>query len=209
MGQVSPFTGQPSGDSGMPPPGFKVQPMEDVNMSDEVESPPPNNRAGFAPLGFFRRAVFQRLLLFSTVKLFVYLYKLYDDCDSTIQFYEKLEVYFFIISVASLIVPPIFYAIYLIGANLAKDDILDGTEIGTKAVNGLLLCPWQIKRHLDVLHFAAQRACMWRTPDQDEEQEQQAMERAADVLEFFEDFYAGFLQIFLQFYIYLGTQKLG
>ena len=56
-------------------------------------------------------------------------------------------------------------------------------------------------RHLDVLHFVSERICMCRSPKPEEQEDIQSMQRNAEVLEFFEDFYAGFLQILLQLYI--------
>ena len=63
----------------------------------------------------------------------------------------------------------------------------------------------RVRRHLDRLYFAAQRACYCREPDVVERHQLDLMEREADVLEFFEDFFAGFLQIGLQVYIALGA----
>jgi hypothetical protein len=42
---------------------------------------------------------------------------------------------------------------------------------------------------------------MYRTPQSNEKEDIASMQRNAEVLEFFEDFYAGFLQILLQLYI--------
>ena len=42
---------------------------------------------------------------------------------------------------------------------------------------------------------------MCRSPKPEEQEDIQSMQRNAEVLEFFEDFYAGFLQILLQLYI--------
>ncbi|RWS20278.1 hypothetical protein B4U80_07668, partial [Leptotrombidium deliense] len=61
-----------------------------------------------------------------------------------------------------------------------------------------------IDRHLDVLYFSAQRICFWRKPNVDESNDMQQMERSAETLEFFADFYAGFIQILLQLYIIIG-----
>lgn len=149
--------------------------------------------------------IFQRMLFLSLVRISIYLFKLYEDGSAVNEYYNSVDLYFCIISVASLLVPPLFYAIYLIGSNLAKDDVLDSAEISTKALNGVLLILWQIKRHLDVLHFTAQRVCQWRSAKSAERNDLNTMARSAEILEFFEDFYAGFLQIILQLYIYLGT----
>ena len=154
---------------------------------------------------FCGRFVFQKLLALAVIRLSVYLFKLYEDVATTSEYKKAGEVNFLLITAACLIVPPVFYAIFLIGSNLAKDDVLDKSEIGTKTVNGLLLIPWQIKRHLDLLHFAAQRVCEWRAPNGSEEEVVQTLKRNAEILEFFEDLYAGFLQIFLQLYLFFKT----
>lgn len=154
---------------------------------------------------FFGRFIFQKLLTLSVIRLSIYMFKLYEDVATAGEYKKVAEVNFLLITAACLVVPPVFYAIFLIGSNLAKDDVLNKSEIGTKTVNGLLLIPWQIKRHLDVLHFAAQRVCEWRSPDKPEEEVLQTLKRNAEILEFFEDLYAGFLQIFLQLYLFFKT----
>ena len=63
---------------------------------------------------------------------------------------------------------------------------------------------WQIKRHLDLLYFSAQRICDFRKLNEDEENDLILMKRNANVLEFFQNFYAGFIQILLQTYIFMG-----
>lgn len=50
----------------------------------------------------------------------------------------------------------------LLGAKLTKQEVLDRKDIGTDAVTGLLLFCWQIKRHLDLLHFSARNICDFR-----------------------------------------------
>lgn len=73
----------------------------------------------------------------------------------------------------------------------------------------LLVC-WQLKRHLDMLHFSAQRICHFRPASFDEDETLKGLKRNADVLEFFENFYAAVLQVILQLYIYFGqTDWLG
>lgn len=151
----------------------------------------------------FSRILFQKLLLMAVVRLSVYVFKLVEDANSVKEYEAGKHFKFMLISAACLIVPPVFYSIYLMGQNLTKDDVIDRRELGTKAVNGLLLIPWQIKRHLDVLHYSAQRVCAFRPPTKSENQELQSMERHAEILEFFEDLYAGFLQILLQVYLIL------
>lgn len=154
------------------------------------------------------KLMFQKLLLLASARLMIYLFKMFQDCKEVHEHYTNFDTNFFLISLLSLVTPPLFYIVYLIGSNFAKDDILDTAEIGTKTVNGFLLFPWQIKRHLDVLHFAAQRVCQWRSANEEEKDNVEAMKRNAEILEFFEDFYSGFLQILLQLYIYVGTIEL-
>lgn len=154
---------------------------------------------------FVTATLFQRLLIFSLTRLIVYINKLYQDYGATNQYSSSKEYNFFTLSIISLIAPPILYALFLTGANLAKEDKIDVKEVGTRTVNGILLIPWQIKRHLDVLYFAAQRVCHCRSPNEKEVQEIKSLQMSAEVLEFFEDFYSGFLQIIMQIYILLGT----
>ncbi|RWS10159.1 hypothetical protein B4U79_12785 [Dinothrombium tinctorium] len=158
--------------------------------------------------GVFHRIVFQKLLLFSTVRLIIYLNKLYQDVNAVGEYSSKDYYKYCIISVLALTSPIIIYTFYLIGAHLAKDDIIDKVDVSTRTVNGLLLIPWQIKRHLDMLYFTAQRACQWRKPAKEEREEIKSLERNAEILEFFEDFYSGFLQLLLQIYILLGSDVL-
>ena len=152
---------------------------------------------------------FQKLLLLAVVRLTVYMFKLVEDVKSVKEYKIQDQVNFMLLSATCLIIPSVCYSVYLMGQHLTKDDVIDKRELGTKAVNGLLLMPWQIKRHLDVLHFAAQRVCMWRAPDKQEVQDLQTMKRNAEILEFFEDVYAGFLQILLQIYLCLSFNLTG
>jgi hypothetical protein len=92
------------------------------------------------------KLLFQRLLILSVVRLIIYLNKLYQDCNAVTTYYTDSDFYFFIISIISLIAPPIVYALYLIGESLVKEDQIDKSDVSTKTVNGLLLIPWQIKR---------------------------------------------------------------
>jgi hypothetical protein len=54
---------------------------------------------------------------------------------------------------------------------------------------------------LDVLHFVTQKVGILRKPRPDERKVISSMKQKAEVLEYFEDFYAGFLQILLQLYV--------
>ncbi|RWS27165.1 hypothetical protein B4U80_07086 [Leptotrombidium deliense] len=179
--------------------------------------------------GCFIRPIFQIMLVSSLVRLTIYLNKLYQDVNAVSTYYNDQDFYFAVISIAALIFPPLIYIGYLTGESLVKKLDIDAIDLSTRTVNGLLLIPWQIKRnciqhpfkqhqltcflrhaicsdrHLDVLYFSAQRVCFWRKPNVDEKNDMQQMERSAETLEFFEDFYAGFIQIVLQLYIIIGS----
>ncbi|XP_054156746.1 uncharacterized protein LOC128955130 [Oppia nitens] len=172
-----------------------------TSSSSSAPSPPPPASAPGGGSGLLSRFLFQRLLLLSLIRLVIYLNKLFQDCTAVNTYYSDHDLHFFIVSVLSLVCPPVVYAFYLIGEALVKESRIDRNDLTTKTVNGLLLIPWQIKRHLDVLHFVAQRICMCRSAHSEEREDIVSMQRNAEVLEFFEDFYAGFLQILLQLYI--------
>jgi len=155
--------------------------------------------------GAFAKFNFPGLLIFSLARLCVYFNKLYQDANAVQEYYSNQHTNFLIISIITLVFPPLFYAIYLIGANLSKDDIVSHREVSTRTINGFLLVPWQIKRHLDLLHFASLRVCQWRKPNTAEHEEIKSMRMHAELLEFFEDFYSGFLQILLQLYLAVGS----
>ncbi|CAG2120367.1 unnamed protein product, partial [Medioppia subpectinata] len=91
----------------------------------------------------FGRFLFQRLLIL--IRLIIYLNKLYQDCNAVNTYYSDHDFYFCIISVVSLLSPPIVYAFYLIGDTLVKETHVNRKDVSTKTVNGLLLIPWQIK----------------------------------------------------------------
>ncbi|KAM7314019.1 uncharacterized protein ISCGN_003804 [Ixodes scapularis] len=57
------------------------------------------------------------------------------------------------------------------------------------------------QRHVEVLHFAAQRVCSCLGPTKAEQVRLRTLKRDTFVLEFFEDFYAGFVQVLLQVYL--------
>ena len=92
------------------------------------------------------RFLFQRLLFLSLIRLIIYLNKLYQDCNAVNAYYSEHDFYFFIISVISLVSPPVVYSFYLVGDALVKHNQINRKEVSTKTVNGLLLIPWQIKR---------------------------------------------------------------
>lgn len=124
----------------------------------------------------------------------------------------KQTISFAIVSVLSLALPSLIYAIYLLYhriLNYTPPSVL-GVEAAPETApvsvlnqffQGLLLIPWQIKRHLDNLYFTCQRLCPLQTVKEGDEKILFSLERNAELLEFFENFYAGFLQILLQLYI--------
>ncbi|XP_076346699.1 uncharacterized protein LOC143244966 isoform X2 [Tachypleus tridentatus] len=59
----------------------------------------------------------------------------------------------------------------------------------------------KINRHVEVLNFVVPRVCPVRTPNKEELKTTNELERNALVLQFFLDFYSGFLQVVLQLYI--------
>ncbi|RWS10161.1 hypothetical protein B4U79_12784 [Dinothrombium tinctorium] len=151
------------------------------------------------------KVLFQKLLVLSTFRLFVYLNKLYQDFYAVNKYYTTNEVNFCLISIAALITPIIMYTFYWLCIYTSENDLIQPRDIGTRIVNGFLLIPWQIKRHLDVVHFTAERACEWRTADEEEKTKIKSLKRTSIILQFFQDFYAGFLQLLLQFYILLWS----
>ncbi|RWS25882.1 hypothetical protein B4U80_04274 [Leptotrombidium deliense] len=182
-----------------------------VNNANDEHLPqvPPQSSRDRSTGGVLARILFQRLLIFSLVRLIIYLNKIYQDFHAVDEYYNDNDFNYCIISIAAIVAPPLIYTVYLTGANLAKDDIINKSEISTRAVNGVLLVPWQIKRHLDVLHYTAQKACQWRTPVEQEKEDIKTLERNAEILEFFEDFYSGFLQLVMQIYILFGKNLFG
>jgi len=81
---------------------------------------------------------------------------------------------------------------------VAESHILIG--IGEQILHGLLFVFWQLKRQVDVLSYLIGRACIWRKPNEDEDQELGRLQIDSDGLEWFEDFYAAFLAILTQVY---------
>lgn len=147
-----------------------------------------------------RGCSFPYLLVQALIHLGIYIHKLTQDAYSVSTYYQEQQVYYCVISVLCLFVPSLVYSAYLVA-----DSILDrstpASDICTKLVNGLLLVPWQIKGHVEVLHFAAQRVCSCISPSKGEMVRLRTLKRETFVLEFFEDFYAGFIQILLQLYL--------
>lgn len=163
----------------------------DSNQNGDMSLPDIGTLSGPNCFQRLSRLMFQYLVIASIYRMVVYLNKLYQDIDAVKEYYNERDFYFSIISIACLLLPPLIYAVFLVGSNLVRDDVLNKSEIGTKAVNGLLLFFWQIKRHLDMLHFSAQRICHFRPLKEEEDETMKELKRNADVLEFFENFYAG------------------
>ncbi|OTF71532.1 XK-related domain containing protein [Euroglyphus maynei] len=65
-----------------------------------------------------------------------------------------------------------------------------------------------IIRHLDGLYFSSQNLCSFRPAKENEKENLSFVNRNAETLEFFEDFYAGFIQVAMQIYILsIGTNN--
>lgn len=155
---------------------------------------------------------FQKLFFLSLFRLGVYLHKLYQDANAVKTYSTKQTIGYAIISILSLTLPSFIYAIYLIYhriLNYTPPSIL-GAEVPPETApisvlnqmfQGLLLIPWQIKRHLDNLYFTCQRLCPLQLVKEDDKKILFTLERNAETLEFFENFYAGTLQVLLQLYI--------
>lgn len=133
----------------------------------------------------------------------IYLNKIYHDFGAVQLYYEENARYPMFISLVSLLIPSINYAIYLAFQFIMKSDLTTERcqSVFTKFVQGLLLIPWQIKRHLDSLYFGSQLLCSFRAPNKDEKNTYSLLIKDAETLEFFEDFYAGFLQLIFQLFI--------
>lgn len=65
-------------------------------------------------------------------------------------------------------------------------------------VHGGLFVFWQLKRQVDLISFLSIRCCFWRAPRQEEQVDVNKLSCFSDGLEFFEDFYAGFLGVLIQ-----------
>ncbi|GIY88888.1 XK-related protein [Caerostris darwini] len=152
-------------------------------------------------LALFGRYSFPFLLASSVVKLSIYLNKLYQDSAAVGKYFTDRDINYCIVSAFCLFIPAILYIIYIVGAYVKDQEEAESKEVGTKVVHGLLLVPWQIKGRVEVLQFSAQRVCQKRPLTPDELEEKSHLERQAQALEFFEEFYAGLIQILLQLYI--------
>ena len=180
----------------------REEPVDQTTKDQPYSSPTTDTKMPSSKcFSLFRAFTFQGLVLFAVFRLCVYIGKIFEDGHSAQEYYQSNDLNFAIISAACLALPPLLYAFYLIGEHFVRSASVDSSEICTKFINGLLLFPWQIKRHLDVLHYAVQRVCQWRSPTEKETHDLQSIKRTAEILEFFEDIYAGPLQILLQTYL--------
>ncbi|XP_055943460.1 uncharacterized protein LOC129973102 isoform X2 [Argiope bruennichi] len=156
-------------------------------------------------LSLFGRYSFPFLLASSVVKLSIYLNKLYQDSAAVGKYFSDRDINYCIVSAFCLFLPAVLYIIYIVGAYIKDQEEAESKEVGTKVVHGLLLVPWQIKGRVEVLQFSAQRVCQKRPLTPDELEEKSLLERQAQALEFFEEFYAGLIQILLQLYIIITS----
>ena len=129
--------------------------------------------------------------------------KIFSDFTLTKEYYNDKHWFFAIISFFTLVIPLSAYSIYLVIKKVFEDSSFRFTQLFMEFVHGLLFVPWQIKRHLDGLYFSSKELCSYRTVTSEENYQLIMLDYEAEKLEFFQDFYAGFLQIVLQLYIYL------
>ena len=66
-------------------------------------------------LKVFKKIIFQKLMILSIYRLILYINKIYQDVNTTREYFNEQDFYFFIISIITLITPPLVYSIYLIG----------------------------------------------------------------------------------------------
>ncbi|XP_023229907.1 uncharacterized protein LOC111630116 [Centruroides sculpturatus] len=145
--------------------------------------------------------IFPWFFIYSLSRLIIYLYKIYQDCYAVSTYYRGGDINYCIISIFCFLVPAFSYVVYLIFANIIQEEKVKITTAITNIIYGLLLIPWQIKSILEVLGFSTQRICQRKGLSEDEKKEYNLIEHQAMVLEFFEDFFAGFIQLALQLYI--------
>ncbi|XP_027194563.2 uncharacterized protein LOC113789247 [Dermatophagoides pteronyssinus] len=174
--------------------------IQDVHDSEKPLQPDRTTRRR-KNMGFWSKTMFQRIFLQSLCRLIIYLNKIYQDFGAVNTYHSEHAPYFEIISLLCLILPSMVFAIYQSFAEFIKNENFTAKAIITKFVNGLLLMPWQIKRHLDGLYFSSQNLCSFRPAKSDEKENLLFVNRNAETLEFFEDFYAGFIQVVMQIYI--------
>lgn len=71
--------------------------------------------SGLRLLNIFKKIVFQKLMIVSIYRLVLYINKIYQDVFTAKEYYSDQDFYFFLISIITLITPPLIYSIYLIG----------------------------------------------------------------------------------------------
>lgn len=94
-----------------------MEPDQEIPLSGE-ESPLREHLAevtGFRVLKLFKMIAFQKLMILSIYRLILYINKLYQDVNTAKEYFSEKDFYFFIISIITLITPPLVYSIYLIG----------------------------------------------------------------------------------------------
>ncbi|XP_022667053.1 uncharacterized protein LOC111252816 [Varroa destructor] len=141
--------------------------------------------------------IFPFLLIEGMVHLSIYIYKLVDDSRTVLEYWEKRQRYALLISASCLLAPTLIYAIYEVLRTVSSEQS-DLRNVLTKLVKGILLIPWQIKGHCEMLAFSADKVCQYRELEPKEQQELSRIKQETFVFEFFEDFYSGFIQLLLQ-----------
>lgn len=141
--------------------------------------------------------IFPFLLIEGIVHLSIYIYKLVDDSRAVLEYWEKRQRFGLLISAFCLVAPTLIYAIYEMLRTVLSDQ-RSLRNVLTKLVKGILLVPWQIKGHCEMLAFSADKVCQYRKLEPKEQQELSRIKQETFVFEFFEDFYSGFIQLLLQ-----------
>ena len=92
-----------------------TQVLPDSNQNDDMPLPDMFNPG--SPNCFQRvsRLMFQYLVIASVYRMIVYINKLYQDVDAVKEYYNERDFYFSIISIACLVLPPLIYAVFLVG----------------------------------------------------------------------------------------------
>ncbi|OQR68841.1 hypothetical protein BIW11_01947 [Tropilaelaps mercedesae] len=177
-------------------PGFKLNNNRGGSESG-VSAPDDETWQHEVPQGLNCGCMFPWLLIEGIVHLSIYIYKLVDDSRSVREYWDKRQRYGLLISVLCLILPTFIYAMYEMLRTVLSEQS-SPRNVLTKLVKGILLIPWQIKGHCEMLAFSADKVCQWRRLDTQEQEEISKIKQDTFVLEFFEDFYSGFVQLLLQ-----------
>src|SRR5699024_10452477 len=114
-------------------------------------SQPSQPSAPSRPTTLWSRLVFQRLFATSLYCLIVFLFKMYEDLTALKTYYEGIQENLtnFLISLLCIVLPPLFYALYLVPEEIVRQrrPQLAGLKVaGVNVTTGLLLVFWQIKR---------------------------------------------------------------